>query len=318
MEMLHGMPLFRRGKVRDTWLAGDGLLMVASDRISAFDVNLPATIPDKGVILTQLSRFWFDRLTDIVPNHLITAELDQAGKKVPAAARRDPLLAGRSMLVRRAERIDVECVVRGYLYGSVWTEYQRTGMVAGRRLSGGLAVADQLDEPLFSPALKVDDGHDVNVSSAAVADRFGAETAAELERLSLALYERASGHVAKAGLLLADTKMEFGLIDGRISLIDEVLTPDSSRYWDAAAYQPGQAQQSFDKQPLRDWLAASGWDQQPPGPPLPDTIVRETRDRYLVAFERITGQPLSQFIPPVEQRDGNGVAAAAETEQGGR
>ena len=313
METLHGMPLFRRGKVRDTWHAGDDLLMVASDRISAFDVHLPATIPDKGVILTQISRFWFDRLADIVPNHLITTDLATAGDGVPESARRDPKLAGRSMLVRRAERIDVECVVRGYLYGSVWSEYQRTGMVAGRRLSAGLQLAERLDEPLFSPALKIDDGHDVNVSPDDVANRFGQQVADDLRRLSLAIYRAARGHVAPAGLILADTKMEFGLIDGRITLIDEVLTPDSSRYWDAASYAPGREQQSFDKQPLRDWLAASGWDKRPPGPPLRQEILRETRDRYLTAFERITGRSLVDVMA-TEVR----FAAPAQTEQGRR
>lgn len=315
METLHGMPLFRRGKVRDTWQAGDDLLMVASDRISAFDVNLPATIPDKGVILTQLSCFWFDRLADIVPNHLITTDLMTAGDGVPQSARQDPALAGRSMLVRRAERIDVECVVRGYLYGSVWSEYQQTGMVAGRRLPAGLRFAEQLDEPLFSPALKVDDGHDVNVSPAEVADQFGQHVAEELTRLSLAIYRRAHDHVAQAGLPLADTKFEFGWIDGRIALIDEVLTPDSSRYWEAASYAPGREQQSFDKQPLRDWLMASGWDKQPPGPPLPRNIVRETRDRYLTAFERITGRSL----PDIMATEAPFAAAVpAQAEQGGK
>ncbi len=292
VEHLHGLPLFRRGKVRDTWVAGDDLLMIASDRVSAFDVILPTTIPDKGIVLTQLSRFWFGELADIVPNHLITTALSGVGDRLPVDLLADPDLARRSMLVRRAERIDVECVVRGYLYGSVWSEYQREGTVAGVRLPVGMRFADRLPEPIFSPALKVDDGHDVNVSAAAVADRFGSDVADELGRLSLELYARAVAHADARGLILADTKFEFGYIDGRISLIDEVLTPDSSRYWDAGNYRPGEDQPSFDKQFVRDWLASSGWDREPPAPQLPDDIVAGTRRRYRDAYRAITGGDL--------------------------
>ncbi|HEV2527921.1 MAG TPA: phosphoribosylaminoimidazolesuccinocarboxamide synthase [Thermomicrobiales bacterium] len=294
-ETLHGLPLFRRGKVRDTWEAGDDLLMVASDRVSAFDVILPTRIPDKGIVLTQLSRFWFDRLGDIVPNHLITTVLPDASDRLPPDLVADPDLANRSMLVRRAERIDVECVVRGFLYGSVWSEYQREGSVAGVPLPAGLRFADRLPEPIFSPALKVDDGHDVNVSAVAVADRFGVEVAQELERISLALYGRATAHAEQRGLILADTKFEFGYIDGRISLIDEVLTPDSSRYWDARLYEPGADQPSFDKQFVRDWLASSGWDREPPAPELPTDIVLGTQQRYRDAFRAITGAEMAEY-----------------------
>ena len=293
-ETLHGLPLFRRGKVRDTWVVGDDLLMVASDRLSAFDVILPTAIPDKGVVLTQLSRFWFDRIGDIVPNHLITTDLPSVSDRLPNGIVADPGLAGRTMLVRRADRIDVECVVRGHLYGSVWSEYQREGSVAGVALPAGLRLADRLPEPLFSPALKVDDGHDVNVAVAAVADQFGADVAGELERISLELYARASAYAGERGLILADTKFEFGYIDGRINLIDEVLTPDSSRYWDASRYRPGSDQPSFDKQFVREWLASSGWDREPPAPELPSAIVAGTQQRYREAYRALTGTDLAE------------------------
>lgn len=292
MADLHGLPLFRRGKVRDTWDAGDALLMVASDRVSAFDVILPTRIPDKGAVLTQVSRYWFDRLGYIVPNHLISADLTTVADQLPAAVVADPGLAGRSMLVRRADRIDVECVVRGFLYGSVWSEYTAAGTVAGVTMPKGMAFGERLPRPVFSPALKVDDGHDVNVPAAAVADRFGADLAGDLERISIALYEAGAAAVAGRGLILADTKFEFGWVDGELTLIDEALTPDSSRYWDAALYAPGREQPSFDKQYLRDWLAASGWDRTPPGPDLPADVVAGTRDRYLEAYRRIVGDDL--------------------------
>ena len=292
MNDLHGLPLFRKGKVRDTWTAGDDLLMVASDRVSAFDVVLPSTIPGKGIVLTQLSRFWFERLAHVVPNHLITTDLTSAADRLPPGAVDDPALAGRTMLVRRAERIDVECVVRGYLYGSVWSEYQADGTVAGVTLPAGLAFGDRLPSPIFSPALKVDDGHDVNVPKNAVADRLGRQLTDQLEAISLAIYSEAADAVAPRGLILADSKFEFGMIDGRLSLIDEVLTPDSSRYWDAALYAPGQEQAGFDKQFVRDWLSTAGWDRTPPGPELPEGVISGTQGRYLEAYRRIVGEEL--------------------------
>ncbi len=292
MTSLSNLELFRSGKVRDTWVVGDDLLMVASDRISAFDVVLPSVVPGKGIVLTQLSRFWFDRLGHIVPNHLVSADLASVADRLPAGVASDPSLAGRSMLVRRAERIDVECVVRGYLYGSVWSEYQSGGTVAGIRLPKGMTFGERLPEPIFSPALKVDDGHDVNVAKAGVADRFGRELADELERISFALYREAVAQVTGQGLILADTKFEFGTIDGRLSLIDEALTPDSSRYWDAALYAPGREQVGFDKQFVRDWLLSSGWDRNPPGPELPANVISGTRDRYAEAYRRIVGSDI--------------------------
>lgn len=292
--LIPGVPLFRRGKVRDTYDLGDRLLMIASDRISAFDVVLPTPIPGKGVLLTQLSAFWFARTADIVPNHLITADLnDPAAQPLPAAVvALLPALQGRSSLVQRADRIDVECVVRGYVYGSVWDEYQKNGTVAGVPQPAGLQLAGKLPEPVFSPAMKVDDGHDVNVTKADLAAKYGSDLADRLESVSLRLYRFAADWVAERGLILADTKFEFGFIDGRLSLIDEILTPDSSRYWDAEHYAPGKDPASFDKQYVRDWLSRSGWDKQPPGPELPAEIVRGTVERYREAYERIVGQPL--------------------------
>ncbi len=292
MTSLSNLELFRSGKVRDTWVVGDDLLMVASDRISAFDVVLPSVVPGKGIVLTQLSRFWFDRLGHIVPNHLVSADLASVADRLPAGVASDPSLAGRSMLVRRAERIDVECVVRGYLYGSVWSEYLSGGTVAGIRLPKGMTFGERLPEPIFSPALKIDDGHDVNVAKAGVADRFGRKLADELERVSFALYDEAAAQVTGQGLILADTKFEFGTIDGRLSLIDEALTPDSSRYWDAALYAPGREQVGFDKQFVRDWLLSSGWDRNPPGPELPANVISGTQDRYAEAYRRIVGSDI--------------------------
>lgn len=288
----HGLRLFRRGKVRDTWEVGGDLLMVASDRVSAFDVVLPSVIPGKGIVLSQLSRFWFDRLGHIVPNHMISTDLPVVADRLPDGMATDPALAGRSMLVRRADRIDVECVVRGFLYGSVWSEYLSSGTVAGVPMPEGMVFGDRLPVPVFSPALKVDDGHDVNVSKAGVADRFGSRLADDLERTSLVLYDQAAAQVADRGLILADTKFEFGMIDGRLSLIDEVLTPDSSRYWDAALYTPGREQVGFDKQFVRDWLLGTGWDRTPPGPELPRDVISGTRDRYLEAYRRIVGNEI--------------------------
>lgn len=286
-----GLPLYRRGKVRDTYDFGDRLLMVASDRLSAFDVVLPTAIPDKGVVLTQLSRFWFERTGHIVPNHLITTDLSGLSVDEPTRA----WLDGRAMIVRRADRIDVECVVRGFLAGSGWNEYAERGTLAKQPLPAGLRKADRLDAPLFTPALKNDAGHDENVGVAEIDAVIGADLRQRLESLSLSLYGFASSFAAERGLILADTKFEFGFVAGQLTLIDEALTPDSSRFWDAATYEPGHDQPSFDKQFVRDWLSRSGWDREPPGPELPADIVRGSSDRYRAAFERLTGESIDSF-----------------------
>ncbi len=282
------LPLFRRGKVRDTYDLGDRLLMVASDRLSAFDVILPTPIPGKGVVLTQLSRFWFELSRHIVPNHITPTPISEVIPGIPA----DSDLSLRSLIVRKAERIDIECVVRGYLAGSGWSEYRQLGTLASETLPSGLSQCERLDQPRFTPALKNDDGHDENVSIASVDDVLGAELRRLIQSTSLALYEFAAESAATRGLILADTKFEFGFIDGELTLIDEVFTPDSSRFWDAATYEPGRDQASFDKQFVRDWLLASGWNREPPGPTLPPEIVTGTIGRYITAFERLTGTTL--------------------------
>lgn len=282
------LPLFRRGKVRDTYDLGDRLLMVASDRLSAFDVILPTPIPGKGVVLTHLSRFWFNLTRHIVPNHFTPTPIRDV---IPGIAA-DSDLSGRSMIVRKAERIDIECVVRGFLAGSGWAEYRQSGTLAGETLPTGLSQGDRLDQPRFTPALKNDDGHDENVSVVTVDSLLGADLRRRIEATSLALYEFAAETAAARGLILADTKFEYGFVDGELTLIDEVFTPDSSRFWDAATYEPGRDQASFDKQFVRDWLMVSGWNREPPGPILPPEIVAGTIDRYRVAFERLTGTAL--------------------------
>ena len=267
------MPLFSRGKVRDTYeLDAERLLMVTTDRLSAFDWVLPTGIPDRGRVLTQLSSFWFQRTADLSPNHFIGAGDD-----------------GRSMIVRRARRIDFECVVRGFLAGSAWAEYQRFGTVAGEPLPGGLQESERLPEPLFTPATKAETGHDENITFDRMRSELGAELAERVREASLRLYEFGRDHAERRGLILADTKFEFGLVHGRLVLIDEALTPDSSRYWDAETYRVGTAPDSFDKQFVRDWLSRSGWDRNSPPPELPPDVVEQTRQRYLTAYERLTG-----------------------------
>jgi phosphoribosylaminoimidazole-succinocarboxamide synthase len=278
-----GLRLFRRGKVRDTFELPDGtLLMVATDRISAFDVVLPTAIPGKGEVLTQMSRWWFARTAGIVPNHLLA---DPAAEVTRAIGW--PELRPRSMRVARASRIDVECVVRGYLAGSGWSEYAAAGTLAGEPLPAGLRESSRLPRPRFTPAAKNDDGHDENVSRARLADTVGGELAAHLERTSLALFGFAAGHCRQRGMILVDTKFEFGFIEDRLALIDEVLTPDSSRFWDAAQWREGGPVPSFDKQPVRDWLDGQPWDKTAPGPALPDDVVRQTSGRYAEAARRI-------------------------------
>ncbi len=287
------LALHVRGKVRDTYrLSETELLMVATDRISAFDVVLPTPIPDKGRVLTQLSWFWFVQTRNLVPNHLVGEQFlpeDLVGLQ--------PDLRDRAMRVRRAEPIAFECVVRGYLSGSGWKDYQRTGTIAGEPLPAGLRESDRLPEPLFTPATKAETGHDENISRGQLADRIGSELAAELERLSLSIYRFGAARAGPCGLILADTKLEFGWLDGQLALIDEILTPDSSRFWDAESYRPGGPQASFDKQYVRDHLESVGWDKRPPAPPLPDDVVSGTRDRYLEAWQRLTAN--HRGPPPV-------------------
>lgn len=277
--------------MRELYAIGDEhVLMVATDRLSAFDVVLPTEIPDKGAVLTALSRWWFERLADIVPNHLVTDRVEDYPADLAPFA---DVLRGRSMLCRRLTMIPVECVARGYLAGSGLADYRRTGAVCGVSLPAGLAEGAELPEPIFTPATKAVSGHDENVSAEAVARALGAGRAAELERLTLAVYARARDIARERGILVADTKLEFGLDHaGVLRLGDEVGTPDSSRFWPADGWQPGRSQPSYDKQFVRDWLAReSGWDRQSPPPPLPTAVVQATRDRYVEAYERLTGRP---------------------------
>jgi len=258
-----GATLFRRGKVRDVYEAGgDRLVIVASDRLSAFDVVLPTPIPDKGRVLTELSSFWFDRTERVVPNHLVSTNIDD----LPAVFREVEELDGRAVLVKRCERIDVECVARGYIAGSGWTEYKALGTVASEALPKGLQESQRLDEPIFTPATKAVTGHDVNISRAQLSSLVGTELAKQLEEVTLELYRKAHAYALGRGLILADTKFEFGFYDGKLTLIDEALTPDSSRYWDAATYKPGGSPPSYDKQYVRDFLVNSGWNKEPPAP----------------------------------------------------
>ena len=285
---LDGLALHRRGKVRDIYEAGDALLMVATDRISAFDYVLGSGIPDKGKVLTQLSAFWFGATRHIVPHHLITAD----AHAYPASLRRHAeLLRGRSMLVRRTEPVQIECVARGYLSGSGWKEYLATGQVCGISLPPGLRESDRLPEAIFTPATKAQSGHDVNISEAEAAALVGPDLVAALKGLTLQLYDFGAAHAASRGIILADTKFEFGqLPDGTILLIDEVMTPDSSRYWPRDQYAPGGPQPSFDKQFVRDYLEEIRWNKQPPVPTLPDDVVRRTREKYVEAYRRLSGK----------------------------
>lgn len=283
---LESLRLVHRGKVRETYEVDDRhLLLVATDRLSAFDVVFGQPIPDKGAVLTRLSAWWFDELADLGRSHFVSAQPSD----LPEEAR-TPDLAPRSMLVRRAERVDAECVVRGYLAGSGWAEYGRTGEVCGHPLPAGLREADRLPEPIFTPSTKAEVGHDENISRDQLADLVGADLARQLEERSIALYLEGARRAEAVGLILADTKFEFGWIDGELAVIDEVLTPDSSRFWDAAHYAPASSPQSFDKQFVRDFVAASGWNKEPPAPTLPDDVIRGTRDRYVAAYERLTGR----------------------------
>jgi phosphoribosylaminoimidazole-succinocarboxamide synthase len=284
------LPLLRRGKVRDVYAVDrDALLIVATDRVSAFDVVLPTAIPEKGRVLTALTLFWFDLIRDIVPNHLITADVS----RYPASLRKYAGdLMGRSMLVRRAQVVSFECVARGYLAGSGWKEYQKTGAICGIPLPAGLRESEKLPQPIFTPATKAETGHDQNVSESEMAEAVGAKLTARLRELTLTVYARAAEYAATRGILIADTKFEFGRIGDELLLVDEVLTPDSSRFWPAAEYTPGMSPPSFDKQYVRDYLETLAWNKQPPAPPLPPEVVRRTREKYLEAYRLLTGKSL--------------------------
>lgn len=288
---LGATPLIGRGKVRDLYAVGDALLLVATDRISAFDYVLGTGIPGKGKILTQISLFWFDVMADIVPNHLITADVNQ----FPASLRPyADQLEGRSMLVKRAQMFPVECVARGYIAGSGWKDYKVNQAICGIPMPAGLQDGSRLPEPIFTPATKSQDGsHDENISYDVVEKVVGAEDAAELRRLTLAIYAKAAAHAESQGLILADTKFEFGRVDGQIILADEVLTPDSSRFWDRSLWKPGGAQPSFDKQFVRDYLESIHWNKQAPAPSLPDEVAERTQAKYLEAFRLLTGRELN-------------------------
>ncbi len=282
--------LVSRGKVRDIYASADRLLLVATDRISAFDCVLSPGIPGRGVILTRLSTFWFRRFAELVPNHLVATELEE----FPRPFDRHPELAGRSVLVRRLEPVPVECVARGYLAGSGWKEYLASGRVCGIPLPAGLAESDQLPEPIFTPATKATTGHDENISFDRMVEIVGGETAEKLRGLTLELYGRAARFARERGIIIADTKFEFGFDDeGHIVWMDEALTPDSSRFWPADDYRPGGAQPSFDKQYVRDWLEASGWSKEPPAPELPPEVVAGTLDRYRQAYRMLTGDEVA-------------------------
>lgn len=287
---LPGLGEVRRGKVRDVYDLGDRLILVATDRVSAFDVLLADPIPDKGRILTQISAFWFRICADLTPNHLISLDL----KDFPAPCQEyRELLEGRSMLVKKARPLPVECIVRGYLAGSGWEEYQQQGSICGCPLPAALRESERLPEPIFTPSTKAPAGdHDVNISYEEVEARLGAEIAHKVRELSVALYRRGQDQAEPRGIIIADTKFEFGLVDKELVLIDELLTPDSSRFWPRQEYEPGRPQKSFDKQFLRDYLTRVGWNRQPPAPVLPPEIIQATRKRYLEALVRLTGQEL--------------------------
>ncbi len=288
---LQGLKLVRRGKVRDVYDLGDSLLFVATDRISVYDVVLPTPIPGKGAMLTQLSNFWFEKTREIVENHLLESDFE----KFPQELRRFPELAGRSIIVKKAQMLPVECVVRGYLTGSGWSDYQKTSEVCGIKLPPGLRESAKLSEPIFTPATKAETGHDENIGFDYVEKAVGTETANRLRELSISIYKLAEAHGRERGIIIADTKFEFGLVDGRLVLADEVLTPDSSRFWPAAEYAEGRGQKSFDKQYVRDYAAGTGWNKSYPGPELPPEVVAETRRKYEEAFEKITGRKFTDF-----------------------
>ncbi len=284
--------LIGRGKVRDIYSTDDSLVLVATDRVSVFDVVLPTAVPDKGRVLTGLSLFWLDKTKDIVANHVISADADD----LPAPLKGDPDMRGRAMKVVKAEPVMVECVARGYITGSGWKDYQRTQSVCGIELPAGLAESEKLPEPIFTPTTKAAEGHDMPLTFAETAEQVGEGLAQRLKELTLMLYGFGADFAAERGIILADTKFEFGFADGELILIDEVLTPDSSRFWPADGFEPGHGQPSFDKQYVRDWADSTGWDHEPPGPEIPAEVVEATAARYREAYERITGEPFSAYL----------------------
>ncbi len=292
---LEGPRLWRKGKVRDIYDLGDRLLIVTTDRISAFDVVLPNGIPDKGAVLTQLSMFWFELLQDVVASQVLRGDAARFPSQLEAHADQ---LAGRSMVVRKTEPLPVECVVRGYLAGSGWKDYVRSGSVCGIQLPGGLRESDRLDPPLFTPSTKAEEGHDENISFAEVEKLVGPKRARQLSEASLEIYSRARDHAQSRGIILADTKFEFGVSDDELIWIDEALTPDSSRFWPADSYEPGRAQQSFDKQFVRDYLESVEWDKTPPAPELPAEVIEKTSEKYRDAFARLTGREIETDVSP--------------------
>ncbi len=290
------LPLFIRGKVRDSYELENLLLIIATDRISAFDVVLPSGIPDKGLVLNQLSAFWFNKTKNLVPNHLIEVVDDVHSLDSYLASESrfayPPYLAGRSMIVKKVERIPVECVVRGYLSGSAWAEYQESGTVSGLHLQKGLEESQELPRPMFTPTTKAETGHDLPITMSEMRKLVGESLAEEIREKSLAIYNYAREYARARGIIIADTKMEFGLDNNKLILIDELLTPDSSRFWDARQYKVGQSQPSYDKQPVRDWLVQSGWNKEPPAPTLPPEVIEATTKRYRQAYERLTDSKL--------------------------
>ena len=281
--------VFKKGKVRDIYDIDEMLLLIVTDRISAFDWVLPEAIPSKGICLTQLSAFWFDYFSDIVPNHMISASVDEFPSEFRDYKKE---LFGRSMLVKKAEVIPIECIVRGYISGSAWKSYQKDQTVCGIKLPSGMKESDQFDEPLFTPSTKAETGHDENISYEEMEKIIGPDDAQKLSDLSLSIYKKAASYARKKGIIIADTKFEFGKINNEIVLVDEALTPDSSRFWPADEYQPGKSQSSFDKQFVRDYLSSTGWDKNSSPPHLPDEVVQGTKKRYLEAYEKITGRKL--------------------------
>jgi len=281
------LKLLKRGKVRDMYDLGDSLLMIATDRLSAFDVVMPDPIPDKGIILTQISLFWFEMMQPLVDNHVIISDVDQFPSVCQPYA---DVLRGRSIVIKKAEPLPVECVVRGYISGSGWKSYQESGSICGIRLPEDLQESDRLPEPIFTPATKAEIGdHDINIDFAEMINIIGSELAQKVKTLSLEIYQKGAEFASERGIIIADTKFEFGKVDDSIILIDEVLTPDSSRFWPQDTYSPGGAQKSYDKQYLRDYLLTLDWDKTPPGPPLPDDVIQKTRQKYLDALTQLTG-----------------------------
>ena len=287
---LPGIKLFKKGKVRNVFDLGDKLLLVASDRISAFDSVMPNGIPDKGKILTQLSAFWFDFTKKIIDNHMITANVDEFPEEIRIHEDVKKALDKRSMLGKKTESIDIECVARGYLSGSGWKEYQQSGAVCGIKLPQGLKESDKLSEPIFTPATKAASGHDINISEKEMKDQIGAELGNLLKEKTLAVYSAARDYAESKGIIIADTKFEFGKYDGKVILIDEILTPDSSRFWPRDTYKPGGPQFSYDKQFVRDYLISIKWDKEPPAPRLSEEVVQKTREKYLEAYKKLTGK----------------------------